>query len=140
MGQALNSKYRKYHPKWYRRRMPIFWWLRRLSYARFIARELTSVAVVYTSLLLLMQIWALGQGQETYEGFLTRLASPPLSVLNVVVVLVLLFHTVTWLNLAPKALVVHLGKRRIPDVLVVAGHYFAWLIVSIFVGWILLGL
>ena len=46
MGKPLNPKYRLYHPKWYRSRIPIFWWLGKLSYTKFIGRELTSEAEV----------------------------------------------------------------------------------------------
>jgi fumarate reductase subunit C len=54
------------------------------------------------------------------------------------VLLALLFHTVTWLNLAPKAIVLHLGGRRLPDAAVLAAHYAAWLVVSAAVVWLFL--
>jgi len=123
---GANPRYTPYHPKWYRRRMPIFWWLGRLSYTRFITRELTSLAVAYTALFLLAALCALAYGEADWTAFLERLRHPGWLVFHAGVLLFLLFHTVTWLGLAPKALVVKLGRRRLPDAAVVAAHYAAW--------------
>ncbi len=138
LGEGVRPTYRLYHPRWHRERMPIFWWLRKLSYVKFITRELTSLAVAYTATLLLVQIRVLGRGAEAHDRLLAWLAAPPLRLLNAVVLAFLLFHTVTWLNLAPKALVIRLGRRRLPDGLVLAGHYLAWLAATALVAWYLL--
>jgi fumarate reductase subunit C len=113
--------------------------LRRLPYAKFITRELTSLAVGYTATLLVIQIWAMGQGEETYQRFLGWLEHPVVIAVHVIVVAGLLFHTVTWLNLAPKALVVRLGQRRVPDAAVVALHYAGLLLATALVAWLLIG-
>ncbi len=123
----MNPNYKLYHPKWHRRRMPIFWWLKKLSYAKFITREMTSLAVCYSVILLLTQIWALSRGEVSYERFLAWLRWPPALVFHGLVLTALLFHVVTWLNLAPKAMVVRVGRRRVPDRAVLLAHYLAWL-------------
>lgn len=135
----MNEGYKLYHPKWHRRRMPIFWWLRRLAYVKFISRELTSLAVLYTAVLLAAQIWALSQGEESYKRFGELLSRPLVVAVNGVVLVGLLFHTVTWLGLAPRALVVRLGHRRLPNGAVLAAHYFAWIAVSALIVWGLVG-
>lgn len=136
---ASNPGYRLYHPRWHRVRMPIFWWLKKASYSKFITRELTSLAVAYAAVLLLAQVWILSAGQEAHERFQAILRSGPVLVLHGLILLSLLFHTITWLNLAPRALVVRLGRLRIPDALVLAGHYGAWLAATALVAWYLLG-
>ena len=75
----MNESYKIYHPRWHRERMPIFWWLKKLAYVKFITRELTSLGVAYTAILLLIQIWILSRGEAAYERFLALLASPPCS-------------------------------------------------------------
>ncbi len=135
----MNPDYTPYHPKWHRRRMPIFWWLGSGPYIRFITRELTSLFVAYAAVLLLAQLWILSRGPAAYERFLEWLASPAVLVAHAVVWLALLFHTVTWLWLAPKALVVQLRGRRVPNALVAAVHYGAWVIASGLVAWFVMG-
>jgi fumarate reductase subunit C len=116
-------------------RMPIFWWLGKLSYTKFIIRELTSIAVGYTAVVLLVQIWGLSRGSNFFADWLR---SPFALVVHSFVLIVLLFHTITWLNLAPKALVVRVGGRRIPDQAVLIAHYFAWIAASALVLWSLM--
>jgi fumarate reductase subunit C len=139
MGKALNPDYTPFHPKWYRRRIPIFWWLRKRAYVKFIARELTSPFAAYAALLLLIQVWALASGAVTYSRFMSLLARGPVILWHAFVLLCLLFHSITWLNLAPKALVLRLGKKRLPDWTVRVAHYAAWFAVSAFTAWILIG-
>jgi fumarate reductase subunit C len=133
----MNPAYRPHHPKWHRDRMPIFWWLGQLSYVKFITRELTSLAVGYAVVLLLAEVCALARGAAAHASFLRFLAAPPVLAFHLLVCAALFFHSITWLNLAPKALVVRLGGRRLPDWAVVAGHYFLWLAASLLVLWFL---
>ena len=134
----MNEAYRRHHPKWYRARMPIFWWLRHSAYARFIARELTSVAVAYAALLLLIEFFAVGAGPEAFARFSAWLHSPFAVVLHGLLLVALLFHSVTWLNLAPRALVLRVAGRRVPDSIVLLGHYAAWIAASGLLAWVLL--
>ncbi len=135
----MNPNYSLHHPRWHRRRIPIFWWLKKLAYTKFILRELTSLAVVYVAVLLLAQIWTLSRGEEAHQRFVALLELPAALAFHVFVLLGVLFHTVTWLNLAPKALVLRLGGRRLPDLAIVLGHYLAWLAVSALLVWLLVG-
>ncbi len=135
----MSSSYKLYHPKWHRRRIPIFWWLEKRSYTRFIIRELTSMAVGYFVVLTLVQLWVLAEGEAAYQRFLELLQRPPVLAFHALVLLALLFHTITWLNLAPKALVLRLAGKRLPDLAVLLAHYLAWLAVSALVLWGLVG-
>lgn len=139
MVKPLNPHHTPYHPKWYRRRIPIFWWLRKRSYTKFITRELTSVFVAYSAALLLIQAWILGRGQAAYERFLGWLQHPAVLAFHALVLVAVLFHTITWLNLTPKALVMRIGRRRIPGSAIVALHYLAWFVVSGALAWLLVG-
>lgn len=128
---STNPEYTPFHPRWHRERIPIFWWLRNRRYVAFIARELTSVLVLYSGVLLIVTLGAAAQGTEAFDAFLGWLARPWVMVLHAFVFAGLLFHTITWLNLAPRALVLQVGGRRIPALLVLAGHYAAWIGLSI---------
>jgi|GEM_PF-11902 len=136
---ARNPGYTPFHPRWHRRGIPIFWWLRKFNYVRFITRELTSFAVGYAALLLVAQGFFLARGPEAYETFRRWLLRPWALWFHSLVLLALLYHTVTWLNLTPKAMVIRLGKRRVPDGAVILAHYGAWAVLSGLVLWILAG-
>jgi fumarate reductase subunit C len=135
---AQNPDYSRYHPKWYRKRIPIFWWVRKWAHFKFILRELTSLAVAFYALLLLLQVRALANGPEAYANFLVWLKSPLSVALNLVAFLLVLYHSVTWFNLSPKALVFRIGKTRIPGAMVAASNYAAWVVFTAVIAWILL--
>ncbi len=131
-----NHQYIKYHPRWHRIPIPIFWWIRRWVYIKFILRELTSVGVVSFAIVLLFHVRALIQGPEAYAEF-TKLLNTPLSViLHSIALISLLYHSMTWFLLAPKALTVRLGNWRIPDRMIIGLNLFAWIVISIALVWL----
>ena len=139
MAKALNAGYKRHHPKWHRERVPIFWWLRSASYVKFMFRELTSLFVAYAAGLLLVQAWALGQGAAAHAHLLNWLSHPAVVTWHVILLATLLFHTVTWLNLTPQALVLRLGRWRVPKTVVWAGHYAVWLVLSLVIFCLFMG-
>jgi fumarate reductase subunit C len=69
---------------------------------------------------------------------LTWLESPVALVLHTVAFVFVIFHSVTWFNLAPKAMVVYIGSKRIPDVVVIVLNYAGWVTFSAAIAWFLL--
>ncbi len=126
-------------PRPYRRRVPILWWVRRRSYLLFVAREVSSVFVAWFVVFLLLLVRAVLSGEDAYRRFLDWTANPFVLALNVVALLFVLLHAVTWFNLAPQAMVVKVRGRRLPPVLIAAAHFGAWAVVSAVVAWIVLG-
>jgi fumarate reductase subunit C len=139
MAGPLNPEYTRHHPRWHRSRPPIFWWLRGWPYVLFITRELTSLAVGYTALLLLLETWMLAAGPETYLGLRDWLHRPGVIAFHAFVLLATVYHAVTWIGLAPRALVLRFGARRVPPGAVLAAHYAAWAVASALLFWILVG-
>ncbi len=125
-----SGHYTPHHPKWFRVRKPIFWWTRRFADIRFIFRELTSLAVAYSVILLVVIYRALLTSADAYTDLMTTLQQPFWIRVNVLALVAILYHTITWFNLAPRAIVVRLGKWRIPDLLIAGGNYAAWVLVS----------
>jgi fumarate reductase subunit C len=130
-------RYTLYHPKWYRRPVSVWWWLQSWRYARFVLRELTSLAVAWFALLALWKVRVIATGPEAYVAFLTRLQSPFWVGVNAAALVFVLYHTVTWLNLAPKAMVVRMGGKRVPDRVIQAMNYLLWAAVSAAALWVL---
>lgn len=138
-GAAPPAIYTEYHPRWYRTQVSTYWWLGQWSSLKFILREISSVFVAWFVVVTLAQISALVTGPEAYTGFLDWLKTPLVIALNTVSFFFVLLHTITWFNLAPSAMAIRVGGKRLPDVLISAPNYAAWLVISGLVAWILLG-
>jgi fumarate reductase subunit C len=132
------SAYTEFHPRWYRRRVSTWWWLGRWSYLKFILREISSVFVAWFVLELLLLFHALSQGPHAYASFQDWLRNPVVVTLNIVSLFFVLFHAVTWFNLAPAAMVVRLGGKKVPGVLIAASNYAAWVVVTVGLAWLIL--
>ena len=135
MSDARTS-YTPYHPRWYRRRMSVWWWLKKRSYARFVLRELTSVFVAFYAVLYLWQLRAVAEGADAYARFMAQLKTPVFVIVDIVALVFLLFHTFTWFNLTPTAMVVRVKGKRVPDRIVAGSNYLVWVLVSGVVAWI----
>src|SRR5436309_11677314 len=135
---SAESHYTPYHPRWYRRRVSVWWWLQNPTYAAFVLRELTSVFVAAFAVVSLWQLRAVARGPEAYAQFLARLGTPLFVILHGLIFLFVVVHAVTWFNLAPKAMIVRWRGKRLPDWVVVGLNYAAWVCVSGVVAVVLL--
>lgn len=131
--------YSEYHPRWFRPRVSTYWWLSRRSYLAFILRELSSIFVVWFVVYLLLLVRAVSQGDASYQQFLDWSARTPVLLLNVVTLFFLVYHSITWFNLAPQAMVLHVGPRRVPALVFAGSNYLAWVMISAILAWLLLG-
>jgi fumarate reductase subunit C len=130
-------QYTEFHPRWYRPHVSVYWWLGDWRYVKFILREVSSVFVALFVVMTLFQLYSLRRGPESYARFQAWLNQPWVIALNIVILFFVLFHTITWFNLAPHAMAVRVRGKRVPDILVAAPNYAAWIVVSVFVAWII---
>jgi fumarate reductase subunit C len=133
------ASYTPYHPRWLRRRVSTWWWLTRRSYLTFILRELSSVFVAWVIVYLLFLIQAVGAGPDAWQRFLAWSGQPAVLGLNAVSLAFTVFHAITWFNLAPQAMVVHVLGRRVPGAAIAGANYAAWAAVSAWLVWLLAG-
>lgn len=131
--------YTEYHPRWYRPRLSTYWWLARWPYVLFILRELSSVFVAWAVAYLLLLVRATARGPAAYREFLEWSANPGIWLLNLVAFAFLTLHAVTWFNLAPQAMVVYMGRRKVPGAMIAGSNYALWLVMSAVVAWVVLG-
>ena len=115
------------------------WWLKRKPYILFMIRELTSVFVAGYCIFLMVLVYKLTQGADAYGNFMAALKSPISVVLHLITLVFVLYHTITWFNLTPKILVLYRGEDRIPQGLVAATFYAGWVVVSIIITLLILG-
>lgn len=128
----------EYIPKSYHTRVSTYWWLARWPYLKFILRELSSVFVAWVVVVTLLQIRALVRGPADYAEFQQWLRNPFVLTLHAVSFLFVLFHAITWFNLASRAMTVRVRGKRLPGLAIAAPNYGAWVVLSAAVAWIVL--
>ena len=87
---------------------------------------------------LLLLVRAVSKGEREYQRFLDLSANPWMLALNVITLFFVVFHTVTWFNAAPQAIVVRLRGRRVPARFVLLLHYAVWVLLTGIAAWIIL--
>ena len=105
----------------------------------FILREVSAIFVAWFVVYLLMLLHAVSQGAESYQQFLDWSGGVGILILNIVTMIFVLIHSITWFNLAPQAVAVRFRGKRVPDALISGSNYAAWALVSAFLVWILVG-
>jgi fumarate reductase subunit C len=120
----------------YRRPVSRWWWLEKRSYLLFVLREFSCVFVAWTVVFMLVMLGAVAGGDDDYQSFLDWASAPWVVVVNVISLLFLALHTVTWFALTPKAMVVRVRGERMPAWLILAGQYAGLVVVSAFVIWL----
>lgn len=117
----------------YTREVPRTWWLRSAPYRRFAAREATSVFVATFSVVLLLFLFALSRGRAAYEAFLRWLDLPAILALHVVILVAVLYHTITWFRLTA-----HVQEVRVRGKVIrlTAALFGVWIVASEIVAYL----
>jgi fumarate reductase subunit C len=113
------------------------WYMRQGRYRKYMLREVTCLLVGLYSFLMIWGLAALAASSSArWEAFLASQQNTALLVFHAfALVFFLVYQTFDWFKLAPKAMPVFLGEKKVPDLLIVVGHYLAWLVVSALVFW-----
>jgi len=122
----------------YMRTMPkTTWYLRNGRYKVYMLREVTCLLVGFYSFLLIYGLAALSQDTpQAWNAFLASQQNTFMTIVHAVALLYfLIYQTFAWFELAPKAMPLQVGEKKLPGSYIVAGHYIAWAIVSAIVFW-----
>jgi fumarate reductase subunit C len=122
--------------RFYQPRISTWWWTRKRSYTVFVLRELSSVFIAWFVVYLILFVYAVGQSEEAYRNFLDWASAPWVIALNVLSLLFVLLHTVTWFSLTPQAMEVRIDDWKVPAFHILAGQYTGLVVVSLFVLWL----
>ena len=113
------------------------WYLRNGRYKVYILREMTSFLVVFYSLLMICALSAVADSPERWQAFLASQQTTAMIIFHGLALLYFLFfQTFPWFKLAPKAMPVQMGEKKLPDSYIVVGHYVAWVALSAFIFWL----
>ena len=118
--------------KEYVRPMPAAWWAKKKTYSLFMIRELTCVFVGGYVLFLLV----LAARRHDALSFADLLNSPLLIALQIIALPMVLYHSITWFNLTPKAMVVWRGEEKVSPQLIAGSNYVVWILISIVILWL----
>lgn len=116
----------------YERELPTDWWLKNAFYTKYLIREGSSIFITLYSLILAWGVFRLSQGEAAFDAWMAALQHPFSIILHLIALALALYHTVTWFSLAPKALALWIKGKRLQNKFIIAGHYGAFVIVTIF--------
>ena len=119
--------------------MPATWWLHNYHLTLFMIRELTSVFVAGYAIFLMVLLYRFHQGREAFHGLFEALARPESIILHLLALVFVLYHSVTWLNLTPKVVVLWRGEEKVSPQLIAGAHYVLWVVLSVLIAWIAFG-
>lgn len=113
------------------------WYMRNGRYKKYMLREVTCLLVAVYSLLAIWGLASLAGGAAQWNVFLQSQQNAFMVGFHAVaLIFFLVFMTFDWFKLAPKAMPVQLGEKKLPDQVIVIGHYAAWIIVTGAVLWL----
>jgi fumarate reductase subunit C len=101
-------------------------------------REITCLFIGIYVLLLIVGLFQLSRGQAAYEAYLAAAEGPAGLVFAVLAIMFAIYHTYTWFQVTPKAMPLMVGSKRVPGALIIAAHWFGFVVVSVAL-WLLVG-
>jgi len=114
------------------------WYMRNGRYKVYMMREMTCLLVGFYSFLTIFGLAALAGGSaQSWNSFLASQQNPTMVIFHAFsLIYFLIYQTFAWFELAPKAMPLQFGEKRVADFYIVAAHYIAWAILSAFIFWL----
>ena len=114
------------------------WYMRNGRYKLYMKREMTSFLVTFYTFLTIFALSVLATDSlERWNAFLASQQSMAMIIFHALALLYFLFYqTFPWFKLAPKAMPVQLGEKKLPDSFIIVGHYVVWVAISAFIFWL----
>ena len=113
------------------------WWTDRAFYIAYMLREGTAVVALWVALeLFYLALLAVLTPQEAIEYAAAFIKSPIVIILNIIALVSVLYHALTWYNLMPKAVRMFLTNnptdtKLLPEVVVTGGLWIGTVCASI---------
>jgi len=117
------------------------WWQRNGFFKVYMARELSSFAVVAYAILLTVGLVALAQGPEHWDRFVQAVRSPLGLALHVVILVSMIVHAKSWFEIMPKTMAPIIANGKpVPATIITRTGWAAVLLVTLAVmvlAWVL---
>jgi fumarate reductase subunit C len=117
------------------------WWRRNPYFTRYMIREGSCVFLAIYTVILLVGLYRLTQGEAAWDAWRDALTSTPSILFHWLALLTVSYHAYTWWKVAPKtAPDLRFGGRPLPEPLITAGGIAATLVTSVLVYLIVRGM
>jgi len=104
------------------------WWRKNPYYVRYMIREASSIFLAIYTVILLMGLLRLTQGEAAYEAWRAALTSFGSIVFHLLALLTVSYHAYTWWKVAPKtAPDIRIAGRPLPELVITVGGWLATL-------------
>ena len=115
----------------YVREVKADWWKNLGFYKFYMFRESPAVPAVWFSIVLIIGLFALKGGAESWGSFVGFLQNPIVMVINIITLIMSVVHTKTWFDLTPKAANVVVGDNKLGPKPIVTGFWVVTIVVSL---------
>ena len=110
------------------------WWRKNPYFVRYMIREASSVFLAIYTVILLVGLYRLTQGEAAWDAWRAALTSPASVLFHWLALLTVGYHAYTWWKVAPKtAPDLRIGGRPVPECVIAGGGLLATLGTSILV-------
>jgi fumarate reductase subunit C len=100
-------------------------------------REMSAAFIGVYVLVLIMGLYCLSRGEQSYESFVAAGQGPAAMIFAVVAFAFAFYHTYTWFQVTPKAMPLSFAGKRVPGAFIIAAHWFGFIVASVGL-WLLL--
>jgi fumarate reductase subunit C len=108
------------------------WWRRDPFFVRYMAREVTAVAVLAYAIVLAVGVVRLAQGEAAWNGWLQALRSPWSLLLHAVLLVAMFVHAKSWFEIMPKTMpMMVVGGRRVSAATITRSGWAATIVASL---------
>ena len=114
------------------------WYMRNGRFRHYMLKEMTCLLVGFYCFLSIWALAVLALGSEyRWNAFLETQQNVAMVIIHAFALLYfLVYQTIDWFKLAPKAMPVQLGDNKVPDPVIIIGHYVVWAVISLFIFWL----
>ena len=110
------------------------WWRRNPYFVRYMIREASCVFLAIYTVILLVGLYRLTQGEAAWNAWREALTSTPSILFHWLALLTVSYHAYTWWKVAPKtAPDLRIGGRPFPEMVITAGGVLATVGTSVLV-------
>lgn len=109
------------------------WFLSSARYKHYMLHEVSSIFVALYMTELVIGLFCLAAGPESWAGWLAFVRSPLVILLTLIAMVFFVLHTISWFKAVPQATRIMKGDEVLPGKYLIAAHYAIWAVASLFI-------